>query len=219
LEVIYNFNIANVRNLSFATFNSENIDVEDLMNVLAKLPLLETLNLRFFTDFSNKNESKISALSFPLLRELKVIGQFCGFLKYFEVKNLTKFEIGWGELLHDDDYTVLIDFLNQKRNLESLKTCVDIFTRILEFQNQSQFEFQLKNLETNVFVTESFEKNFNAFLISQASSLKSLKVGEYWRSPTLQRHFVVKTIITKLNRLSSLKIHVSNLPNIILSYQ
>lgn len=207
LKTIENINVAFVRNFKLTEID----DIEDLMKILAKMPLLETLNLRCLSDCSDENRSKIPVLSLPRLKQLEIALEFREFLQYFDVKTLTKLRIGY--LISGDDdacyHPFIVDLLRKNRNLESLTVC-NIFSKISE----SYFEFHLKHLSASFQNTESFEKNFSTFLISQASSLESLEFEEISKlnQTSLYSEGVVKTIITKLYRLSTLRIDIANLP-------
>lgn len=191
-----------------------------LMKTLSRMPLLKKLSLHYlkFTPMASK-KSKVATLS--KLEDLIINCNDCRVLEFLEAPHISELTAGAIGKLTESDYLsehsnvysarALLKFLvKTTKPLKLLRLGPKLFLEFAELYDDQQFKveaFQVSNYFAvrNLFI----EPGFNKFLLTQASTLKSLHLE---RAGFNFSDDVYRTIFNELPNLTYLGIYGSRMP-------
>lgn len=219
--------VSQVRVFDLSGYRKE-LNAPLLMKTLSRMPLLKKLSLHYlkFTPMFNK-KAKVATLS--TLEDLIVNCNDCRILEYIEAPQVTELTVGAiGKLtvgaigkLTEYDYLsehsnmycapALLKFLvKTRKTLKMLRLGPKLFREFAEIYDDQQFKVEAFKV-SNYFAVRNLciEPGFNKFLLTQASTLKSLHLE---RAGFNFSDDVYKTIFNELPNLTFLGIYGSRMP-------
>ena len=179
---------------------------DELSRLLEDVPLLEELEI---IDLRFKTPGKLEEIKPTVFRQLQTLNVQNSSWAIFQhligsqISSLRTTRSVCG--LAEGNY--IKNFLEASEKLESIE--LDKFAFMMLFRDPLQFKnnFKLKKFKYFCFqLGQEEDENFNAFLISQSSSIEELILN----NASLN---VVETILSKMNNLKMLRISSGSLPN------